>query len=553
MPVPYVAPAVALLSSPSTVACAIVLATSTLAFRRLRSPFPGPRLLKLTSIPLQYHELTGSREAFVEALHQNFGPLVQVAPRHVSVNDLSGLRDISVVSQRLDRPDPLPAFHNYREENLVSTVRGDVHHERRKPLRSMYSAKMAESKEVTDVTMRAARDMLRLASRIGKKSPGGGSVVEIRELLRPALYDAMSFIVYGPNSRLNLVKDQAQRTAMEMDTEFQEARMSSADGAMMFLLPRITLWLRRCGLAPGAMDGTTPSMLFSDQIGREALDALKLTDENGGGDDEYQSLMSRLYAHFRANGPTAAVPSEEYILSDSLDQFWAGVSTTADGLAPLFRRLSLPENRTLQQRLRGEIRAAIAESGVSSAADLTAERLKRLPLLNAVIRETLRIHPPIPFSMERKIVDEQGLIVHGQLIPAGWQVSAEVMGMQRKESVFNDARRWVPDRWLTTEDHESPTRGSKGVAKDMKGHFLAFGSGPRMCLGMNVAWVVMRAFVAVVYGEMQTSLVQDYMEGADGQTSEEKNPETSADGVAGWLEERQKTILIHLQEAVGNQ
>ncbi|CAI6086951.1 unnamed protein product [Clonostachys chloroleuca] len=553
MPAPYVAPAVALLSSPSTVACAIVLATSTLAFRRLRSPFPGPRLLKLTNIPLQYHELTGSRDAFVEALHQKFGPLVQVAPRHVSVNDLSGLRDISVVSQRLDRPDPLPAFHNYGEENLVSTVRGDVHHERRKPLRSMYSAKMAESKEVTDVTLRAARDMLRLASRIGKKSPGGGAVVEVREMLRPALYDVMSFIVYGPGSQLNLVNDQAQRTAMEVDTEFQEARMSSAAGAMMFLLPRITLWLRRCGLAPGAVDGTTPSRLFSDQVGREALEALKRTDENCGGEDEHQSLMGRLHAHFRTNGPTAAVPSEEYILSDSLDQFWAGVSTTADGLAPLFRLLSLPENKTLQQRLRSEIRDAIAESGASSAADLTAEKLKRLPLLNAVIRETLRIHPPIPFSMEREIVDEQGLIVHGQLIPAGWQVSAEVMGMQRKESVFSDARRWFPGRWLTTDDHESLTRGPEGAGKEMKGHFLAFGSGSRMCLGMNVAWGLMRAFVAVVYGEMQTSIVQDHMEGVDSHKSGEKDSKTSADGVAGWLEERQKTIWIHLQEAAGEQ
>ncbi|CAH0044731.1 unnamed protein product [Clonostachys solani] len=553
MPVPYVAPAVALLSSPSTVACAIVLATSTLAFRRLRSPFPGPRLLKLTSIPLQYHELTGSREAFVEALHQTFGPLVQVAPRHVSINDLNGLRDVSVVSQRLDRPDPLPAFHNYGEENLVSTVRGDVHHERRKPLRSMYSAKVAESKEVTDVTIRAARDMLRLASQTGEKSSGGGAVVEIRELLRPALYDVMSFIVYGPNSRLNLVNDQAQRTAMEVDTEFQETRMSSAAGAMMFLLPRITLWLRRCGLAPRNMDGTTPSRLFSDKIGREALEGLKRTGENGGGEDEYQSLMGRLYAHFRANGPTVAVPSEEYILSDSLDQFWAGVSTTADGLAPLLRRLSLPENRTLQQRLRGELGAAIAESGVSSAGGLTAARLKRLPLLNAVIRETLRVHPPIPFSMERQVVDEQGLIVHGQLIPAGWQVSAEVMGMQRKESVFDDARKWVPDRWLTTEDHESPTGSSKGVVRDMKGHFLAFGSGPRMCLGMNVAWGVMRAFVAVIYGEMQTSIVQDHVKGVDGHKSGEKDPKTSADGVAGWLEERQKAIWIHLQEATAKQ
>ncbi|VUC20476.1 unnamed protein product [Clonostachys rosea] len=553
MDVPYAGPVVALLPSPSTAACAIVLATSTLAFRRLRSPFPGPRLLKLTSIPLQYHELTGSREAFVEALHKKFGPLVQVAPRHVSVNDLNGLRDISVVSQRLDRPDPLPAFHNYGEENLVSTVRGDVHHERRKPLRSMYSAKMAESRKVTEVTMRTAQDMLRLASQIGKKVPVGGAVVEIRELLRPTLYDIMSFIFYGPKCQLNLVNDQAQRTAMEVDTEFQEMRMSSAAGAMMFLLPRITLLLRRCGLAPGDMNGTTPSRLFSDQIGREALGALKHTNENDGRDDEYQPLMERLYAHFRANGPTVAVPSEEYILSDSLDQFWAGVSTTADGLAPLFHRLSLPENKALQERLRSELQAAMAESGVSSAAGLTAERLKRLPLLNAVIRETLRVHPPIPFSMERQIADGKGLVVHGQLIPAGWQVSAGVMGMQRKESVFEDAQSWVPDRWLSTEDEKGLAGGSRGLAKEMKGHFLAFGSGSRMCLGMNVAWGVMRAFVAVMYGEMQTSIGQDALTAEGGQKSKEGDLKTSADGVAGWLEERQKKIWIHLQETTGKQ
>ncbi|KAH7000771.1 hypothetical protein EDB80DRAFT_724449 [Ilyonectria destructans] len=40
----------------------------------------------------------------------------------------------------------------------------------------------------------------------------------------------------------------------------------------------------------------------------------------------------------------------------------------------------------------------------------------------------------------------------------------------------------------------------------MNRHFFAFGSGPRMCVGINVAWAVMRATIAGIYGKYETPL-----------------------------------------------
>lgn len=518
--------------------CVVLVSTTSTIMSRKLGKLPGPRLHKITSIPYLFHFMRGAADVYADKLHRIYGPIVQVAPRQISVNDVSGLRDVFAVSRRLDRPEALPFFHNYGAENLVSTVSGDVHQDRRRPLRNIFSAKVASSDALNDVISEATAGMVALAK---EKAT---AVVEIKPLIQLALYDIMSFVVYGPAHKLNLVRDPEHRKAMQVDIDFQEKRQLSVATGFMFLLPAATLWLRRWGLAPKSIDGHFHLELVSDKLGREALAALQAS-ERGDSTDGYECLMQRLYAHWKENGgPSPAVPSIEYILSDSLDNFWAGVSTTSDGLTPLFRWLSLPENQDRQARLREEIRQAVADAGVSSSFALSADQLKQMPYLEAVIKETLRLHPPIPFSMERLVTKREAPVsVHGYPIPAGWKISSQATYMQRAENVFDDSLAWRPERWL------NGAKESREDMKDMKAHFLAFGAGPRMCLGMNIAWSAMRGVVAGVYGSSRTTISEREKTPGDKSGNAQS---TKVEGVVqAWIAERSRRTWLHFEDVEG--
>lgn len=501
-----------------------------------RQPIPGPLLHKLTSFPYLFHFYRGTGDKYADKLHRAYGPVVQLAPRQISVNDVAGVRDVFAVSRRLDRPEPLPFFHNYGSENLVSTVDGDVHQDRRKPVRNIFSARVAQSDDVTRVILDSASGMLDLAKSDMKTS----SAVQIKPLIKLALYDIMSLVVYGQEHKLNLVRDAEQRKAMQADIDYQDNRELTVAAGFMFLLPQLTIWLRKLGIAPKSINGHSNNDLVSDKLGRKALASLQSSEQehlDGG----HEPLMQRQYAHFRENGPSPGVPSLEYILSDSLDNFWAGVSTTSDGLAPLFRYLSLPEHRERQERLREEIRKATTDAGVSSPFQLSAEQLKQCAYLEGVIRETLRLHPPIPFSMERIVTKREGSInIKGYNVPAGWRVSSQAMYMQRQEEIFGDARSWCPERWV---DGDAGMKDGREEIRDMKAHFLAFGAGPRMCLGINIAFSMMRGIVAGVYGTSKTTISEE----KDAPPKKKRDEEV---GVAeGWMAERNRKVWLRFEDA----
>jgi cytochrome P450 len=346
----------------------------------------------------------------------------------------------------------------------------------------------------------------------------------------------MSFVVYGQEHRLNLVRDAQERKAMQADMNFQDNREMTVAAGFMFFFPQLTLWLRQLGIAPKSVDGHFHIDLVSDKLGKNALASMQSRRDHLVQTD-HEPLMQRQYAHFRDNGPSPGVPSLEYILSDCLDNLWAGVSTTSDGLAPLFRYLSLPEHRKRQERLREEIRKTTADAGVSSPFQLSADQLKQCAYLEAVIRETLRLHPPIPFSMERIVTNREGAIsVKGYNVPAGWKISSQAMYMQRQEQVFSDARTWCPERWI--EGNADAKEGREDI-RDMKSHFFAFGTGPRMCLGINVAFSMMRGIVAGVYGTSRTTITED----KDGP------PESEASVVQSWLTERGRKVWLRFEDA----
>lgn len=175
----------------------------------------------------------GNRQKVIDQLHTVYGPIVQISPKQVSASDYAGVRDVYAVNRRLDRP-PLLMLHNYASENLVSTVNGDLHQERRKPLRTIYAARSIESDQVQRLFGSALEDVTRFID----VEMAQGRPVNIYFLFRYLGCDIMSGLVYGPKHSLGLLRDENRRQAFAKDLRWVDKRFLSLATLFMVLFPR---------------------------------------------------------------------------------------------------------------------------------------------------------------------------------------------------------------------------------------------------------------------------------------------------------------------------
>ena len=137
----------------------------------------------------------------------------------------------------------------------------------------------------------------------------------------------------------------------------------------------------------------------------------------------------------------------------------------------------LSQNPDLEKALIGEV-ATLPQH-------FTEGHLVKLPLLNNVIKETLRIRPPVGQGLPR-VVPPGGAHFEGHFVPEGTTVAIPAYAMHHLAQVWRDPDRFDPSRW------EEPT-------KDMQSAFLPFGGGSRVCIGQHFAMLEMRHALANFY------------------------------------------------------
>lgn len=101
-----------------------------------------------------------------------------------------------------------------------------------------------------------------------------------------------------------------------------------------------------------------------------------------------------------------------------------------------------------------------------------------LPYINSIIKETMRLHPPIPMIMRKGVKD---CVVDGNIIPKDSIVCVNIWAMGRDQKIWNNPLEFRPERFLEY---------GEGSDIDIKGHnfeLLPFGSGRRGCPGMPLA------------------------------------------------------------------
>lgn len=128
-----------------------------------------------------------------------------------------------------------------------------------------------------------------------------------------------------------------------------------------------------------------------------------------------------------------------------------------------------------------EVRGSFA-----SDSDIKFWSLKNLRYLEATIFEALRLFPPSAASQQR-IVPPGGATIDGYYIPAGKTVAVSPWAATHSHLNFYKPDDFKPERWLGED---------KKFANDKLNASLPFGTGPRVCVGKNLAYMEMRLITA---------------------------------------------------------
>ncbi|ELZ98862.1 cytochrome P450 [Haloferax mucosum ATCC BAA-1512] len=192
-------------------------------------------------------------------------------------------------------------------------------------------------------------------------------------------------------------------------------------------------------------------------------------------DDE--SLTRRLADALGIDGeyPTTVESLEDQLIG----MIFAGHETTA--LALTFTLYALATNPDARERAVEEVDRVVGEESI------TAETLGHLPVLERVIKESLRLYPPI-HTIPRETA--KPLSTGERTVPAGVDIHLSVIRVHRDERWYDDPLSFDPERW--TGDGDRPTYA-----------YLPFGAGPRSCLGRSFALTEMKIVLAAVLREFE--------------------------------------------------
>ncbi|CAN6236836.1 unnamed protein product [Urochloa humidicola] len=301
----------------------------------------------------------------------------------------------------------------------------------------------------------------------------GGALVQLRPLLRRAMFELLVYMCFG--ARLG------QEALDEIEDLQHRALLSVTTFPVFAFFPAVTkrLFRRRWedyvavrrrqdqvfvplihAATRNGDDDDPPPPCYAD-----SLRALRVPDQQegqaGGERPLTDAEMVSLCSEFLNGGTDTTVTLVEWIMAE------------------------LVNHPGIQARVRGEVR----DNDVQQAAPL---------YLKAVVMEGLRLHPPGHFVLPHAVHGGGAAEIGGYAVPKGAEVNFLVAEIGRDEAVWTAAREFRPERFLP---------GGEGCGVDITGSreikMMPFDAGRRMCPGYALGTHHAEYFVARLVQDLE--------------------------------------------------
>ncbi|KAL4974569.1 cytochrome P450 [Aspergillus desertorum] len=427
--------------------------------------FRGPSWTGISNWPHSIAMLRGNCHEWYAQANEKHGPIARVAPRVLvtscpdvwtHVNNKPGYKrsDWYYNAVRIE----------YQKDNVFSQTDNAKHEQRRKQMAPGYSGRENTGLEASIDTQ--LHDLLNL---IRAKYVSSDHQVVPMDLAKKVQYFTLDVI-----SSVGLGKAFGM---LEADRDVDEYLQSSEEG-LAIANTALALGFSRLTQAPLIGRFFAPSPNDNNGFGKMMATCFRLVDERAASATDKRSDM---LASFIRHGLSGAE-----LRTEALEQIIAGSDTTAGAIRGIL--LHLMTNPRVYTKLQREIDDAVHRSLAPSTGQglITAAQAKQLPYLQAVIREALRVWPPVANIFPRDVPKGgDTVVVDGETVflPGGVCIGYSAYAMHRSEEIYGeDAKAFRPERWL---EESNPTK----MAIMVRTNDLIFGHGKFQCLGKPVAQI----------------------------------------------------------------
>lgn len=164
---------------------------------------------------------------------------------------------------------------------------------------------------------------------------------------------------------------------------------------------------------------------------------------------------------------------------------YTGFSTTSNTLSWAFAQVL--SDASVYKRLLEEIGTRFVDRALSR------DDFSQLPYVEAIVKETLRLHPVSPLNGVRLVT--KPLQLDGYLIPPGTFLAQCAYLLQRSPDLYTDAEEFRPERFLHTPVNPA--------------NWAPFGGGGRICIGRAFATEEMKMVLTLVFSTVRLELLGD--------------------------------------------
>ncbi|CAK8542256.1 unnamed protein product [Lathyrus sativus] len=207
----------------------------------------------------------------------------------------------------------------------------------------------------------------------------------------------------------------------------------------------------------------------------------------GDSEDVYNDVLDSL---LKSNniGETALELSRDEMMHLFMDLFVAGIDTTSSTIEWIMTELLRnPEKLTKAKK---ELCQEIGKDEV-----IEESHIIKLPFLQAVVKETLRLHPPAPFLLPHKC--DESVNILGFNVPKNAQILVNVWAMGRDSTIWKNPNMFIPEIFLECDINY------KGNSFEL----IPFGASKRICPGLPLAQRSVHLMVASLLHNFEWKLI----------------------------------------------
>ncbi|KAM5439845.1 hypothetical protein MferCBS31731_004256 [Microsporum ferrugineum] len=426
--------------------------------------YPGPILDAATQVPYSYHMIKGDNTKYIAKLHERYGDVVRVGPNELSYIGASANRTIF---------GGKPTEENTYEKNPVIWLLGST-----APITNLFFARFHENiryrkiiaPAFSEAAIRGQEPIIQkyvdglikgLKNRSGQAEfPDAKGVVNIA-----AWYN---FVVFDILTRLSFGEAQGCIENGQYDPWLE----GLYDGLIQSHFVQAAHRLRPYH---SILERFIPSRVTKAH-NSQTMDYYprELKKQQDKKESSIEGKPRTEFAAFFLDGLT----HEE--LEDNVNVLVAaGADSTITTMSSLTYYLT--HNPECYRKLKNEIQGAF-----HAEHEITLTAVKHLEYLGAVIRETLRIHPPVPVGLHR-VAPSKGAVIDGQSVPGGTWVSVANLAASRSPKYWRGPEHFIPERWL---------KDNSDFDGDKREVHTPFSIGVRNCIGMSFSNAVLRLVTA---------------------------------------------------------